>query len=1200
MIRLIQRRLIIPRGDTGAFSIPTTAATSIGDVAIFTIFDSITRTKLFEKNVEIEGNSVTFNFSHNDTVNLKPGKYLWDIKFYKNPVFADGKLVNGEEIDSLYAGFSLPDCEIRETGDDLLISPNAPTATLSPAQLDIISSALIEIHEAVEQTEANVEHYPTIIENVWYLWDADLGEYVSTGVHANCIPGGTTGQVYRKHSDADYDAEWGDETDPTVPAWAKAAQKPSYTAAEVGALPDDTFIPSNTSDLNNDSNFAVDANYVHTDNNYTTEEKNKLTSIAAGAEVNVNADWNAVNGDAQILNKPTNVSAFTNDAGYLTQHQDISGKLDSTLKGAANGLAELDAEGKVPSSQLPSYVDDILEYAAVSSFPAIGETGKIYVAKDTNLTYRWGGSEYVEISQSLALGETSSTAYRGDYGAAAYAHGVTNKGNAFTSGLYKITTNSEGHVTAAAEVQKSDITILGIPAQDTTYESKSAVNGGTDVSLVTTGEKYGWNNKVDKSAINNAGIQSKTYTTLFGGEFTVTTVQTSGYTNPRATYSVTTPSFDKNTRYRIIINDAEYVLNGRVWKIVNYSAGTYSEYTYIGKHAIREPNIPIVDDPDITFCIKCLTNALEISTSIAGTYTILIEAIAETYTKIPNELLYGTPYPIIEKDNNSYAVNYSFLGPNCMKSYGGIVIGDNNTVTGEWATVFGANNLASARGSAILGEYNQANGAYCTVVGSENIVNGQTAYSEGFKNTSSGQSSHTEGQYNTANGNVAHAEGYNTIAEGLASHSEGRATVAMGSCQHVGGKFNVLDTYESWAEWVSNTEYQVGDKVKITTIDNNNTTVTGYQCKTSNSDSTFTASKWSKYPYINYAEIIGNGTADNARSNARTLDWDGNERLKGDLYVGANTDGTGGTKVATVSQIPTVPVTDVQINGSSILSSGVANIPIANSTTLGTVIVDGSYGLQMDSGTIKIKCAGAARTKAGTNAYEPIVASHQHEATFYGLAKAAGDSTQSSSSNSVGLYTDDAKDAIQQMLGIDSLIAAHETSTATAAHAIGEVFIMNSKLYKATSAIAINDVITVGTNCEVVKASDVFPHDVQVNGTSILSNGVANVPVASASAYGAVKVHDYFGIGMISSGTDSGRLYIKSATASNIKGGTDYYHPICPERQHEVTFYGLAKAAGSDLASTANITVGTYPAATATAIKTMLQVEEGLRVVRLI
>ena len=86
--------------------------------------------------------------------------------------------------------------------------------------------------------------------------------------------------------------------------------------------------------------------------------------------------------------------------------------------GAANGVATLNESGTVPLSQLPSYVDDVLEYDNKTAFPASGEGGKIYVAKDTNLTYRWSGSAYVEISQSLALGETSSTAYAGDKGAA--------------------------------------------------------------------------------------------------------------------------------------------------------------------------------------------------------------------------------------------------------------------------------------------------------------------------------------------------------------------------------------------------------------------------------------------------------------------------------------------------------------------------------------------------------------------------------------------------------------------------------------------------------------------------------------------------------------------------------------------------------------------------------------------------------------
>lgn len=103
--------------------------------------------------------------------------------------------------------------------------------------------------------------------------------------------------------------------------------------------------------------------------------------------------------------------------------------IPTSQKGAASGVAELDSTGRVPSSQLPSYVDDVLEFTKRAAFPATGEDGKIYVAEDTNITYRWGGTDYVEISSSLALGETSSTAYRGDRGKTAYDHSQITAGN---------------------------------------------------------------------------------------------------------------------------------------------------------------------------------------------------------------------------------------------------------------------------------------------------------------------------------------------------------------------------------------------------------------------------------------------------------------------------------------------------------------------------------------------------------------------------------------------------------------------------------------------------------------------------------------------------------------------------------------------------------------------------------------------------
>lgn len=103
----------------------------------------------------------------------------------------------------------------------------------------------------------------------------------------------------------------------------------------------------------------------------------------------------------------------------------LNAKLETSLKGANNGLAELDSNGKIPSAQLPSFVDDVLEFESQSNFPTTGESGKIYIAIDTGKTYRWSGSTYVVISETIALGETSTTAYRGDYGKIAYTHSQT-------------------------------------------------------------------------------------------------------------------------------------------------------------------------------------------------------------------------------------------------------------------------------------------------------------------------------------------------------------------------------------------------------------------------------------------------------------------------------------------------------------------------------------------------------------------------------------------------------------------------------------------------------------------------------------------------------------------------------------------------------------------------------------------------------
>lgn len=235
-----------------------------------------------------------------------------------------------------------------------------------------------------------------------------------------------------------------------------------------------------------------------------------------------------INGQ-KISTNPTILGNVTNDA-----------QVKRSEMGVAGGVATLNENGKVPSSQLPMFMDDALEFdnevtdssslkviiGSVESvvgvvycrdkdkflgqkdalsneyYAAWGESDKIrgseaygttvagqgvtpkdgviYVNLGNAKNYRYAGSsaKLVASGSDLALGETSSTAFRGDYGKIAYNHAQAKGVALSTEKLYKITTNSEGHVTKGTAVTKNDITALGIPAQDTTYGIATASKAG--------------------------------------------------------------------------------------------------------------------------------------------------------------------------------------------------------------------------------------------------------------------------------------------------------------------------------------------------------------------------------------------------------------------------------------------------------------------------------------------------------------------------------------------------------------------------------------------------------------------------------------------------------------------------------------------------------------------------------------------------
>lgn len=240
------------------------------------------------------------------------------------------------------------------------------------------------------------------------------------------------------------------------------------------------------------------------------------------------------NGDMLVLHPETDASVvktgvhgqcLPDELSYLETEigaakTALEGKISSSEKGAANGVASLDANGRVPSSQLPSYVDDVIEghyhdnkfYDETDQSVITGASGKIYVDLDTNKTYRWSGSTFVVISETLALGTTASTAYAGDKGKK-LSEDVLQLGNDLGA-LEQDVSNLESGVTAAGKAKALDHDVDIYIDSDTLVGCDETSNfSGSElhlnVELKTTGITTGTYScvSVNKFGIATAGAQ---------------------------------------------------------------------------------------------------------------------------------------------------------------------------------------------------------------------------------------------------------------------------------------------------------------------------------------------------------------------------------------------------------------------------------------------------------------------------------------------------------------------------------------------------------------------------------------------------------------------------------------------------------------------------------------------------------------------
>lgn len=342
------------------------------------------------------------------------------------------------------------------------------------------------------------------------------------------------------------------------------------------------------------------------------------------------------------------------------------GAIATTAKGAASGVAELDANGKVPTSQLPSFVDDVIEgYYYNSKFykesahttEIAGETGKIYVDLSTNKTYRYSGSAFVEISSSLALGETSSTAYRGDRGKIAYDHSQSThartdatavaasatNGNikingtettvythpaytAATAAAKKVGLDATGHVVLGSALTASDVglgnvgnfkAVSTVASQGLTNTEKSNARanigaGTSNLTIGTTSSTAAAGNHTHTlSMATDTGTSS--ITLAHGGKYKLTA--------GGSTYVFTMPS-DNNTTYTF----AEGSTNGAF--SVTPSGGTAASVkvhglanaAYKGVDTSMTTSSTSTNVPTTAAVAACIANSMGVEWTTVGTW----------------------------------------------------------------------------------------------------------------------------------------------------------------------------------------------------------------------------------------------------------------------------------------------------------------------------------------------------------------------------------------------------------------------------------------------------------------------------------------------------------------------------------------------------------------------------------------------------
>lgn len=879
MIRLIQRKLIIPRGDTGSFSVPTIAAASQGDVAVFTIFDCLTRAKVFQKTVTPQDSNLVVEFTHNDTVNLPPGRYVWDIKFYVNPQYADDELVNGDEINSYYAGYSLPDCEIRETGDDLLTIDGSPETTLTPEALDILSATLTETttardiaNEAASNANISAE---TASEKASEA--AESATEASNSANAAALSASTA----------------------STNANAALAAK---TAAETAA-----------------SNAATSAQQAE-------EYAGQITGLSA---------------TAQTLN-PGSAATASYDAATGILGLGIPKGATFTPTIAADGTISWTNDGSLPNP-------------ASTNIHGRGITN-IILNNDYTLTIFFNDNTSVTTSairgatgNGIQSIEKTGTSGLIDTYTITYTDGET---SSFTINNGTVPTFSIGTVTEGATAAA---TITGTPTNPILNLTLPNANVPTNVSAFTNDAGY----------LTAQDISGKQDTLTFD------TTPTQNSTNPVTSGGIYNAIANINTMNIHICAQGEYNAETGVPTIQNPDTSTFYlvpggegsnlfiEWAYVNSAWERFGSA----DVDLSDYVQKTDYATSTTAGVIKVNNYGLQMIDN------GDRLALQPATIAQIKGQ--ASNYLPIVP-----------------TTQHAAVFYG--LATAAGDSSQVVSNNEVGTYTN--------NAKTAI-QTMLNVPAKEDVPIKVS------DLTNDAGYLTQHQDIS----GKANSADLAAIATSGNYNDLNNTPSIPTKISDLTDDSGHYTKPLNGIPKTDLTSDVQTSLGKADTA-----------LQSAPV----TSVNGQTGAVVLDAQD---------VGAYEKPATGIPASDLASgvIPAVPVQDVQVNGVSVVSGGVANVPKGTNSAFGVLKTPLAGGTFSEDGSIYINAATSAHMKAGSQLFWPVTPGRQHESVFYGLAKAAGADMASLSSTTVGIYPEAQKSAISQMLNSPVTVSG-STPTITA------------------------------------------------------------------------------------------------------------------------------------------------------------------------